>query len=93
MNEFGKLAEELRGLGVEPPELLAASGLLVWRCSAGKIYVWATQSRGASYEARLHPLSVRLSTQSLYSEGVAGTALWIADRLEELHAAEQGGAE
>ena len=66
MNEFGKLAEELRGLGVEPPELLAASGLLVWRCSAGKDLRLGHSESRRKLRSPLAPLSVRLSTQSLY---------------------------
>lgn len=86
MKMLGVLAEELRKLGVEPPELLAASGLLVWRCDAVNIYVWATQSFGGSYEVRLRPLSAWLLTPPFCSESAAKTALWIADRLEELKA-------
>lgn len=86
MEMLGLLAEELQRIGAAPPELLAASGLLVWRFDSGKIYAWATQSCGASYEVRLRPLYARLSAQSLCSESAAKTALWIADRLEELKA-------
>lgn len=92
MGMLGALVKELRGLGVEPPELLETSGLLVWRCSAGNIYVWATQSCGGSYEARLRPLSARLLTSSMHSESAAKTALWIAGRLDELHDAERRDA-
>ena len=93
MEMLGVLAEELQRIGAAPPELLAASGLLVWRLDSGKIYAWATQSCGGSYEVRLHPLSAWLSTQSLCSESAAKTALWITDRLDELHAAERRSAE
>lgn len=86
MEMLGVLAEELQRIGAAPPELLAASGLLVWRLDSGKIYAWATQSCGASYEVRLHPLSTWLSTLALHSQSAPKTALWIADRLEELKA-------
>lgn len=87
MEMLAVLVGELRKFDIDAPELQAPSGMLLWCCDVGKIFVWAAQSSlGTTYEARMHPSSVWLSMDVLRSESASETAAWIADRLEELKA-------